>query len=520
MFDDFFFEEDKLGMKTSAGSVSLSKSDSNLIGISIGGGGQYCPCLYVVQVFDNTAASSDGALQSGDEITAVNGTAVKGRNKADVAAMIQASQGSVTINYNKLQPDPKQGKTLDIVLKKYKHKLVESMSSSTADALGLSRAILCNDSLIKKLDDLDKAEHKYRALIEHAKLVFRSFFDLIQVYKKFGEIFCAIGVREIQSSANEAFSQFGEAHRQMHKFGINMIKKLKPILADLGTYLHKAIPDTRLTIKRYADIKFEYLSYCLKVKEMDDEEYQFAQLHEPLYRVETGNYEYRLALRCRQDARGAFAKQRSDVMVKLELLDSKHVQHLTTQLTRMLTVLADYHQDCQQLMHDKHWFPIELDLAGTSLYQAEDAAGDAQDEFDVELATEAQPPIDDDLLSAGLQGLDISNDRAEVPDLSALNDLECDMLLMGEDRHGGASEPRNSSGERTGMSLLSQELMSGGQHSLEEALQQFSSPAKLSEQQHPPCNSQHPPYNSQQHPQTSALHELSTIQASDSSLLD
>lgn len=76
---------------------------------------------------------------------------------------------------------------------------------------------------------------------------------------------------------------------------INFFVKSKTIqiLSDLGTYLHKAIPDTRLTIRRYADTKFEYLSYCLKVKEMDDEEMQFAQLQEPLYRVETGNYEYR-----------------------------------------------------------------------------------------------------------------------------------------------------------------------------------------------------------------------------------
>lgn len=34
-------------------------------------------------------------------------------------------------------------------------------------------------------------------------------------------------------------------------------------------------------------------SYCLKVKEMDDEEHTFNAMHEPLYRVETGNYEYR-----------------------------------------------------------------------------------------------------------------------------------------------------------------------------------------------------------------------------------
>lgn len=89
----------------------------------------------------------------------------------------------MTIQYNKLHPEPKQGKSLDIALKKVKHRLVETMSSSTADAFGLSRAILCNDSLVKKLDDLTRAEDKYRALIDHAKLVFKAFFDLIQVYK-------------------------------------------------------------------------------------------------------------------------------------------------------------------------------------------------------------------------------------------------------------------------------------------------------------------------------------------------
>ena len=63
----------------------------------------------------------------------------------------------------------------------------------------------------------------------------------------------------------------------------------------MGTYLNKAIPDTKMTIQKYADAKFEYLSYCLKVKEMDDEELGYASLQEILYRVDTGNYEYRYA---------------------------------------------------------------------------------------------------------------------------------------------------------------------------------------------------------------------------------
>lgn len=73
---------------------------------------------------------------------------------------------SVTIRYNKLHAEPAQGKTLDLILKKVKHRFVENMSSSTADALGLSRAILCNDSLLKRLEDLKRCEGMYRGLVE------------------------------------------------------------------------------------------------------------------------------------------------------------------------------------------------------------------------------------------------------------------------------------------------------------------------------------------------------------------
>ena len=50
---------------------------------------------------------------------------------------------------------------------------------------------------------------------------------------------------------------------------------------------------------------------------MDDEEYSYAALQEPMYRVETGNYEYRLVLRCRQDARTRWVTS-SDHILGLE----------------------------------------------------------------------------------------------------------------------------------------------------------------------------------------------------------
>ena len=120
--------------------------------------------------------------------------------------MIQAAKTEVVIKYNKLHAEPKQGrsrsyysrwmvlhlnvsgKNLDIVLKKVKHKMVENMHSSTADALGLSRAILCNDSLIKKMDELQRTEDMYRGLVDHTRRVLMGYFDLVRVCKGGTEI--------------------------------------------------------------------------------------------------------------------------------------------------------------------------------------------------------------------------------------------------------------------------------------------------------------------------------------------
>ncbi|XP_030384057.1 PRKCA-binding protein isoform X2 [Scaptodrosophila lebanonensis] len=364
--DDFLFEEDKMGMTVTTNAVVIQKDQSNLIGISIGGGAPMCPCLYIVQVFDGTPAAREGSLQSGDELLAVNSVSVKGKTKVEVAKMIQTATDEVTIHYNKLHADPKQGKSLDIILKKLKHRIVDSMSSNTADTLGLSRAILCNDSLVKRLEELQGTELMYKGLVEHARRMLKAYYDLLQIYKSFGDCFTQISAREPQQRASEAFRTFGEFHRNLEKDGLAIIKLIQPVLADLGTYLNKAIPDTKLTVRRYADAKFTYLSYCLKVKEMDDEEHGFAALQEPLYRVETGNYEYRLILRCRQDARSKFARMRTDVLEKMELLECKHAMDLNKQLRSLLNSLAELHRSVvERLGCLPPLFPIEVDFKET-----------------------------------------------------------------------------------------------------------------------------------------------------------
>ena len=93
---------------------------------------------------------------------------------------------------------------------------------------------------------------------------------------------------------------------------------------------------------------------------MDDEEYSYAWIGEPLYRVETGNYEYRLVMRCRQEARARFAKLRAHVLEKIELLDNKHVQYIVYQLQRFVAATLRYYHECVEQLEINSVFPIEV----------------------------------------------------------------------------------------------------------------------------------------------------------------
>ncbi|VDM43264.1 unnamed protein product [Toxocara canis] len=99
-----------MGMSLTGDVAEITKDEKGLIGISIGGGAPLCPCLYVVQVFDNSPAANDGRIKAGDEIFSVNGVPVKGERKLAVAAMIQKAENVVRIGFNVLHADPQQGR--------------------------------------------------------------------------------------------------------------------------------------------------------------------------------------------------------------------------------------------------------------------------------------------------------------------------------------------------------------------------------------------------------------------------
>lgn len=89
--------------------------------------------------------------------------------------------------------------------------------------------------------------------------------------------------------------------------------------------------------------------------------------------------------RCRQEARNKFASLRTDVLEKIELLESKHVQDLTGQLKRMIDGLKQLSQEAKErLQEHSSLFPIEVDLKEDAFLYKATAAHRNQHDFQTE----------------------------------------------------------------------------------------------------------------------------------------
>lgn len=57
-----------------------------------------------------------------------------------------------------------------------------------------------------------------------------NFYKNLSIYlAAFGDLFSLIGAREPQPKACDAFQTFGEAHRNMEKYGIHLLRICKPV---------------------------------------------------------------------------------------------------------------------------------------------------------------------------------------------------------------------------------------------------------------------------------------------------
>jgi hypothetical protein len=65
--------------------------------------------------------------------------------------------------------------------------------------------------------------------MRHTHWVLRRIFQLADIHRRFGDEFGNIGAREPQFKASEAFTKFGDAHRQIDRYATTLLKTIKPV---------------------------------------------------------------------------------------------------------------------------------------------------------------------------------------------------------------------------------------------------------------------------------------------------
>uniref|UniRef100_A0A1I8F9C3 AH domain-containing protein n=1 Tax=Macrostomum lignano TaxID=282301 RepID=A0A1I8F9C3_9PLAT len=186
---------------------------------------------------------------------------------------------------------------------------------------------------------MNRTAGMFFGLMNQTKSLIKAFYRLSQVQRVFGEILSEVGVKEPQPGLG----------------GVHPVWRDSP--QDGGRR-----PSILLS----------------QSEEMDDEEYSFAALQEPLYRVETGIMSTEAGLpRCAMMC-----------LVKIELLDNKHVvQDTVSQLQCLVQAMSKYHNDCCEVMKGCQNLPNRDDLnknsfqyeSTTPLHEDEDDEDDADE---------------------------------------------------------------------------------------------------------------------------------------------
>ena len=85
------------------------------------------------------------------------------------------------------------------------------------------------DSLVKKLEELEQTANLFRGLIRHSHRILLGIYELSHIHRSFGDAFANIGAREPQFTASQAFTKFGNAHRQIDRNAIAFLKTAAPV---------------------------------------------------------------------------------------------------------------------------------------------------------------------------------------------------------------------------------------------------------------------------------------------------
>ena len=325
--EEYYFDEDRCGLELTEHEIILEKPTENaVLGLTLSGGIPVCPFVYISQLTKDSIAVKSG-LQLGDEIRSINSVEIRYRlRRKDVKEIIE-SENKLVLGVRRIIVDhdvvARKSASLEMKYQKMKHKFIEKhLEESTADAIGFTRAILANDLA---QDHIIWVKSKQEFLNE-----FRTKLDeLITFYQNQAETYltlsetCSIFTKKSETDSktsttnsknlNHGLLDAQSKHAQTSKGLIFCRNKL---IEFEQSKLSSAVQ----MLDIYEHDKYEFLSFFLKIKEMEEEENDAIYNNIPNWRLETGNYDYRMLLKAKVLLKEKFKKSRTSFIAQVDQL--------------------------------------------------------------------------------------------------------------------------------------------------------------------------------------------------------
>lgn len=178
-----------------------------------------------------------------------------------------------------------------------------------------------------QIEVLRDTHAKYQVILRQVRALSSNFMCVVQSQRELTDTFCDLSQK--MPELHQEFACNAESQKTMFKSGEMLVGALEFFTSNLGTLCDKTIEDTLLTVKQYETARVEYDAF-----RTDFETQQQMALKDPV-KIEEAQQKFDLH-------REKFDRMRSDLNIKMKLLDENKIKVMRRQLVLLQDAIAVY----------------------------------------------------------------------------------------------------------------------------------------------------------------------------------
>lgn len=191
---------------------------------------------------------------------------------------------------------------------------------------------------------------KYQVILRQVRALMTNFTNVVQSQHDLADTFSDLSQKMLE--LNPEFSCNAETQKTMYKSGEMLVGALEFFTSNLATLCDKTIEDTLLTIKQYEAARIEYDAF------RSDFETQQLSAKDPV-KLEEAQQKF-------EQHREKFDRLRSDLNIKMKLLDENKIKVMRRQLVLLQDAVAVYLSGNHLLVEEAMTrFNINLSMSGS-----------------------------------------------------------------------------------------------------------------------------------------------------------